>query len=524
MTSYFRTHTLHLPIIVTGLIICTIVTISSIGLAFAEKITSSFDVNGSIINYESTNVNVTSVKFDPQFTSLVIDISSDKVRNGSMTLIMNQEQVNALFGKGPMCEIQPPYNQLYLLVDGQESDYKITADKYISMQFDIPSGSKELEIIGGIIIGQGDGPKIQGIPESDIYRPGQQVTWNGVLEDYCGNVISDATVYLDVKNITSLSQNTTTDSLGRFTINFTIPQDSESGRYKATILGIKQDLNAMWSSTLLVQKNGESNIPFLFDTDFGSFEIPYHFDHGEIVDVSQYFAGNSMTIRYYATQNGTMEILFPKTLIDLISGNIGTITIRTGDKSIENFPEHTDSENHRIFDIPVYEGRKFIDISLHQEGGHPAYNNSGLHVLLAGAKLYPVPYSITGGIIQSIVLDAFHKELQVEIIGEPPGGGHLHLELPRNIFDSVQDGQDKRFVITNTLINNGPSSANTKSIGYTESNTTAKSRVLELNFPQYQSITYIKGTTAIPEFSFAVPILLIGIVSVIGFYRMKFVQ
>src|SRR5690348_15900687 len=161
MTSYFRTHTLHLPIIVTGLIICTIVTISSIGLAFAEKITSSFDVNGSIINYESTNVNVTSAKFDPQSTSLVIGISSDKVRNGSMTLIMNQEQVNALFGKGPMCEIQPPYNQLYLLVDGQESDYKITAAIYISMQFDIPSGSKELEIIGGIIIGQGDGPKIK---------------------------------------------------------------------------------------------------------------------------------------------------------------------------------------------------------------------------------------------------------------------------------------------------------------------------------------------------------------------------
>lgn len=524
MASYFRTQTPHVTMIVTGLIICGIVAIASTDPVFAEKITSSFVVDGNAINYESTNVNVTSVKFDPPSTSLVIDISSDKMQNGSMTLILSQEQINTLFGKGPMCEIQPPYNQLYLLVDGQESDYKITADKYISMKFGIPAGSKELEIIGGTIIGQGDGPKITGIPESDIYRPGQQVTWNGVLQDYCGNVISDAAIYLDVKNITSLSQNTTTDGLGRFAINFTIPQDSESGRYKATILGIKQNLNAMWSSTLLVQKNGESNIPFLLDTDFGSFEIPYHFDHGEIVDVSPYFAGNSMTIRYYATQNGTMEILFPKTLIDLVSGDIGTITIRTGDKSIENFPEHTDSENHRIFDIPVYEGRNFIDISMHQEGGHPAYNNSGLHVLLAGGKLYPVPYSITGGIIQSIGVDVFHKELQIETIGEPPGGGHLHLELPRNIFDSVQDGKDKRFVLTNTLINNSPPSANTKSIGYTESNTTEKFRVLELNFPQYQSITYIEGTKAIPEFPFAVPIFLVGIVSVIGFYRMKFVQ
>src|SRR6185437_5682954 len=512
---------LFLLMIMLGLVIYGIAVTNSTALAAGPKIISSFDVNGSIINYESTNVNVTSVKFDPQSTSLVIDISSDKVRNGSMTLIMNQEQINALFGKGPMCEIQPPYNQLYLLVDGQESNYKITADKYISMKFDVPSGSKELEIIGGMMIGQGDGPKVNGIPESDVYRPGQQVTWNGVLEDYCGNVISDAKVYLDVKNITSLSQNTTTDSLGRFTINFTIPQDSQSGRYKATILGIKQNLNAIWPSTLLVQKNGESNIPILLDTDFGSFEIPYHFDHGEIVDIDPYFAGNSMTIQYYATQNGTMEMLFPKTLMDLISGNIGTITIRTGDKSIENFPEHTDSENHRIFEIPVYEGRNSIDISMHQEDGHNAYSNSGLHVLLAGGKLYPVPYSITGGIIQSIGVDVFHKELQVEIMGEPPGGGHLHLELPRNIFDSVQDGHDKRFVVTNTLINNGPPSANTKSIGYTESNTT-KSRILELNIPQYQSITYIKGTAVIPEFSFAVPILLVSIIAVIGFYRIKF--
>lgn len=512
--------TIHYSIIIASLIICGIITISSTDLAFAEKTTSSFDVDGNQINYESTNANVTGVKFDPQSASLVLDISSDKVQNGSMTLFMSQEQINTLFGKGPKCEMSPPFNQLYLLVDGQESTYKITADKYISMKFDIPAGSEELEIIGGGIIGQGDGPRINGIPESDIYKPGQQVTWNGTLEDYCGNVISGATVYLDVKNITSLSQNTTTDGLGRFTINFAIPQDSESGRYKATLMGIKQNLNAMWISTLLVQKNGESNIPFLFNTDFGSFDIPYHFDHGEIVDVSQYFAGNSMSIRYYATQNGTMEILFPKTLIDLVSGNVGTITVRTGDKYIENFPEHTDSENHRIFDIPVYEGRNFVDISMHQEGGHPAYNNSGLHVLLVGDKLYPVSYDITGGIIQNLGADVFHKKIQVETIGAPPGGGHLRLELPRNIFDSIQDGKDKKFVVTNTLINNGLLTG-TKSIGYTESNTTAKSRVLEINFPQYQSITDIQGTTVIPEFPFAVPVMLTGIASLIVFTRIR---
>lgn len=512
---------LHFSIIVTSLIACGIVAIDSVNLAFAENTTSSFEVDGNKINYTSTNVTITGVRSDPQSASLILNITSDKIQNGSMIIITTQEQINALFGKGPMCEIRPPFNQLYLLVDGQEKNYEIAAGKYISMKFDIPSGSEQVEIIGTIVMGQGGGPQIKGIPESDIYRPGQQVAWNGTLVDYCGNTISDAAIYFEAKNIENLSQNMTTDSLGRFTINFTIPQDSESGRYKATLLGVKQNMNAMWHSTLLVQKNGESNIPFLFNTDFGSFEIPYHFDHGEIVDASQYFVGNSMSIRYYATQNGTMEMLFPKTLIDLVSGNVGTITVRTGDRFIDNFPEHTDSENHRIFDIPVYAGRNFIDISMHQDDGHPAYNNSGLHVLLVGDKLYPVPYDITGGIIQNLGADVFHKKIRVEIIGAPPGGGHLRLELPRNIFDSSQDGQDKKFVVTNTLIINGLPH-DTRSIGYTESSTTEKSRVLEINFPQYRSFIDIQGTTVIPEFPFAVPVLLVSIISTIVFYRMKF--
>ena len=158
---------------------------------------------------------------------------------------------------------------------------------------------------------------------------------------------------------------------------------------------------------------------------------------------------------------------------------------------------------------------------MHQQDGHPAYDNSGLHVLLVGNKLYPIPYAITGGIIQSLGSDIFHKKIQVEIIGAPPGGGHLRLELPRNIFDSTQDGHDKNFVVTTTLINSDRLTV-IKPIGYSESNTTTKSRVLEIDFPQYQSITDIQGTTIIPEFPFAVPRLLIGIVSVIAFYRMKF--
>jgi hypothetical protein len=105
-----------------------------------------------------------------------------------------------------------------------------------------------------------------------------------------------------------------------------------------------------------------------------------------------------------------MEILFPKTLIDLVSGNVGTITVRTGDLYIDDFPEHTDLQNHRIFDIPVCKGRNFLDISMHQQDGYSAYNNSGLHVLLVGNKLYPVPYDITGALFKILEQISFIKK------------------------------------------------------------------------------------------------------------------
>jgi len=497
--------------------------------AFADTSKSIITVNDTQYQIVFNTVNSTVNTILPDLhsymrNSLDMNITSDKQYNGTMTLTLTKDAVANVFciRRDNVDNYLQSYNDFYVLVDNNYEKLitSSTSDK-ASLTFDIQAGSKNATIVNQFV-GMAVSPLIdfQGIPEASIYRPGQQVTFNGTLVDDCGRHLGQEKIYFTAEQL-NVTKQVISDSKGKFSMNFTIPENTESGHYQSKIeMYSKNNLSGANTIYLIVEKNGEYNIPFLLKTDFGSFEIPYHFDHGEIIDISQYFVANSISIQYYATQNGTMQILFPKTLIDLVSGNVGTTTVRTGNQDIANFPERTDSENHRIFDIPVYKGRNLIDISIPTEGDHHAYNNSGLQALLIGDKLYPVSYKITGGIIQNLGADIFHKRIRFDTFGAQ-GGGHLHLELPRNIFDSIQDDKDKKFVVTNTLIVNGLSS-NTKLINYTESNTTEKSRTLEINFPQYQSFTEIQGTTIIPEFPFVIPILLFGIISTNVFYRMKF--
>ncbi len=510
-----------------------IVILAIIGLgsstAFAEISKSTITVNDTQyeIDYNTTHSTIDTILPDLHsyiHNSLDMNITSDRQYNGSITLTLTKDAVANVFciTRDDVDNYLQNYPAFFVLVDNNYEKFipTITNNK-VSMSFDIQAGSKNASIVNQFAgMAVSSLVDFKGIPEVGIYRPGQQVNYDGTLVDACGRHLGKEKVYYTAEQI-NVTKQVTSDSQGKFSINFTIPTDAKSEHYQSKIEVYSTDnISGVKMLYDMIEKDEEVNIPFLLQTDFGSFEIPYHFDHGEIVDVSQYFVGNSMTVQYYATQNGTMEILFPKTLVDLISGDTGTITVRTGNQDIANFPEHSDSDDHRIFDIPVYTGRNFIDMSVPKEYGHPVYHNSGLQALVAGNRLYPIPYNITGGIIQSLEEDTFHKRIRAEIMGAQDGG-HLHIELPRSVFDAVQDNQDKKFVVTDTLISNGLPTI-TKSIDYTESNTTEKSRTLEINFPQYQSFIDIRGTTVIPEFPFAVPVLLISIVSVIAFYRMWF--
>lgn len=140
----------------------------------------------------------------------------------------------------------------------------------------------------------------------------------------------------------------------------------------------------------------------------------------------------------------------------------------------------------------------------------------GLKPLSIGSKLYPVPYNITGGIIQNFYADSFTKKLTIEVIGGV-NGGHLQLQLSRKIMDSIQGGKDTRFVVNGEPVDY----ANKKQLDYVETQTNTETRTLKINFPQDRSIIEIIGTMIVPEFPLPAITLAISLGSLLAFYRIK---
>ncbi len=140
----------------------------------------------------------------------------------------------------------------------------------------------------------------------------------------------------------------------------------------------------------------------------------------------------------------------------------------------------------------------------------------GLKPLNIDGKLYPVPYDITGGVIQTFDADPSTKTLTIEIIGGV-NGGHLQLQLSRKIMDSIQGGNDTRFVVNSASVND----TNKKQLDYVETQTNTETRTLEINFPQNRSIIEITGTMIVPEFPLPEMMLAISLGSILVFYSIN---
>jgi hypothetical protein len=513
--------TLHLSIVV----ILVIIGLGS-NTAFAEMSKSIITVNDTQYEIVFNTVNSTVDTILPYLNSYTVNslnmnITSDKQYNGSVTLTLTKDAVSNIFciQKSDVYNYLKNYPAIFALIDSNHEENlrtAITGDK-VSLTFDVQAGSKSADIINRVV-GMQVTPLVdfKGIPQAGIYRPDQHVIFNGTLVDACGRHLGEEKIYFTAEQL-NITKQVTSDTKGKFNIDFTIPEDTISGSYKSKIEMYSKDMNGVETLYLVVEKNGESNIPFLFKTDFGSFEIPYHFDHGEIIDISQYFIGNSLSVEYYATQNGTMEIIFPKELVDLVIGNIGGTTVTSAPLHFLRFPEKLDSDNHRIFDVPVFKGINFISIDAEKGSADAQYSRFGLQALSVENKLYPVWYNVTWGVIQNLYGDSSHKKLTVEIIGKETGG-HLQIELPRNIIDSIKDGKDTGFFVTDSIndVNNK------KPANYVESQNGTETRTLEINFPQGRNFVEITGTQMVPEFPFAYVVLIIGIASLIVIYRIKY--
>jgi hypothetical protein len=139
----------------------------------------------------------------------------------------------------------------------------------------------------------------------------------------------------------------------------------------------------------------------------------------------------------------------------------------------------------------------------------------GLKPLVIDGKIYPVTYHMTGGIVQDLHADAFTKKLTIEVIGGG-NGGHLQLHLSRKIMDSMQENNDTKFIVNNELAN-----GTITQLDYVESHADTQIRTLEINFPQDRSVIAITGSVMVPEFPLPATTLVISLVTLIVFYRVK---
>lgn len=125
---------------------------------------------------------------------------------------------------------------------------------------------------------------------------------------------------------------------------------------------------------------------------------------------------------------------------------------------------------------------------------------------------FDVEYTIKGGAVKDMILEPDNYTLRILL--ESPDEGTISLKLPRESIDAEKpNGQDETFII---LIDN-------IQFLYEETETTAQTRLITINFQEEDSEIEIIGTKVIPEFGLiATLILFSGIVMSIGFAKNKF--
>jgi hypothetical protein len=123
---------------------------------------------------------------------------------------------------------------------------------------------------------------------------------------------------------------------------------------------------------------------------------------------------------------------------------------------------------------------------------------------------YDIPYVIKGGVVNDMQVDFQSFALTLSI--NATKNGAVSLDIPREFMDAKKmDGSDEKFIVLINGTEVDPSEAQGSSL----------SRNVTINFLKEDSQIELIGTKIVPEFPVAMPVLIIGIVSSLVFYRLK---
>lgn len=124
---------------------------------------------------------------------------------------------------------------------------------------------------------------------------------------------------------------------------------------------------------------------------------------------------------------------------------------------------------------------------------------------------FDLNYTITGGIVKSMYLEPQDLALIVEL--DTKNQGAIHLQIPRLLLDAKKsDNVDESFII---LVNDDETSS------AHEGTYDPNYRVIDIPITNGDSKIEIIGTTVIPEFPFAIIVLIIATFSIVVISRMK---
>ena len=127
---------------------------------------------------------------------------------------------------------------------------------------------------------------------------------------------------------------------------------------------------------------------------------------------------------------------------------------------------------------------------------------------------YFMSYTIENGKVINVAADVGSKS--ISILVNTTNDGSITVTIPRTLSDSIAGNRGVSNLSPFVVTRNGTS------VSFQESeNDTSRTMTIPWSGSGIQSLK-ISGTSTVPEFPFSVPVLLIGIVSAIGFYRMKF--
>jgi len=127
---------------------------------------------------------------------------------------------------------------------------------------------------------------------------------------------------------------------------------------------------------------------------------------------------------------------------------------------------------------------------------------------------YFMPYTIENGKVINVTADVGSKS--IAILVNTTNDGSITVTIPKTLLDSKAGNSNISNLLPFVVTRNGTPVSSQES-----ENDTSRTITIPWSGSGTQSLK-ISSTSTVPEFPFSVPVLLIGIVSAIGFYRMKF--